>query len=67
MSEENLLGLQQQIENLIIAHSRLVAENNQLHNKLELMAQKNMLLQNKKDDAYKKLQNILTQIKEGAL
>lgn len=66
-NEESLVGLQRQIENLITAHSHLVAEKNELHKKLEQIAQKNVLLQNKKDDAYKKLQNILTQIKEGAL
>lgn len=67
MNKENLSILQQRVENLIIAHSRIVAENNELHKKLAQMTQKNALLQNKKEDAYKKLQTILTQIKEGAL
>lgn len=67
MSKENLLNLQQQIENLIVTHYRVVAENSELHKKLAQMTQKNALLQDKKEDAYKKLQTILTQIKEGPL
>lgn len=67
MSKENLVNLQQQVENLIIAHSRLVAENNELNKRLAQMTQKHALLMDKKEDAYKKLKTILTQIKEGAL
>lgn len=67
MSKENLLSLQQQVESLIISHSRLVAENNELNKRLAKITQKHALLMDKKEDAYKKLKSILTQIKEGAL
>jgi uncharacterized protein (TIGR02449 family) len=67
MIEKNLLSLQILIENLVNSHSKLAAENNELHKKLAVAQQKQASLLDKKEEAFKKLKAILTQIKEGAL
>jgi uncharacterized protein (TIGR02449 family) len=67
MIEKDLMSLQVLVDNLISSHNRLAAENNNLHQKLAAMQQTNASLLDKKEEAFKKLRVILTQIKEGAL
>ena len=67
MIEKNLLNLQALVGNLVGSHSRLAVENNELHKKLAAMQQKNASLLGKKEEAFKKLRAILTQIRGEAL
>jgi len=67
MIEKNLLSLQLLVESLVDSHEQLAIENNELHKKIEIMQQKNSLLLNKKEEAFKKLKGILAQIREETL
>jgi len=67
MIEKDLLSLQVLVDSLVGSHSRLVAENNDLNKKLATVQQKNAVLMNKKEEAFRRLKAVLAQIKEGAL
>ena len=67
MIEKNLSSLQALVDSLVGSHSKLAAENNELRKKLVLMQQKNDLLEDKKEEAFRRLKSILVQIKEEAI
>lgn len=67
MIEKHLSSLQTLVDSLIGSHDQLALENNELRKKLAVMQQKNTELLGKKEELFKRLRDLLTQIREGAL